>query len=302
MNFISTVCPHCKKELQIPEDEEKLVCMYCVQPIDVRALLNKKADEPAGKNYARLMNEAESLLTEELFQSRGNLRSLKKDSYSKDFEIYKNAFFPALKSYCMAATENDEAADHFAEVLFSRFLKRLAAEGITKENDVRFFDCRYMIVAYTVPAILEMKIPAADALADSFLAKWNAYFPKEPLGKANFESIDNGFRTKLCFITTAVCSSLGKGDDCEELNALRLFRDSWLANTPEGQAKIQEYYLFAPIIVQAIEHAENKQDVYKDIWQSHITPCLQSIEKNEYEKCAGQYEAMILQLERDWLA
>jgi hypothetical protein len=301
MNFISTTCPHCKKELQIPDSEEKLVCMYCAQLIDVPSLL-AKTDEPTGKHYARLMSEAESLLSDDLFQCRINLRNLNKNSYAKEFEIYKNLFSPALKAYCLAATENDEAADHFSGILFGRFLKQFEAKGITKESDVRFFDCRYSIVAYTIPAILEQKMPSANALADCFLAKWNSHYPQNPLGKATFESIESGFRKKLCFITTAVCDSLQKDDNCRELTALREFRDGWLAKTPEGRAKIQEYYLFAPIIVQAIERAENKQDVYKDILKYHISPCLNAIEKKQYKKCAEQYEEMILKLERDWLA
>ena len=32
----------------------------------------------------------------------------------------------------------------------------------------------------------------------------------------------------ICFITTAVCAYLGKPDDCDELNKLRNFRDTWL--------------------------------------------------------------------------
>lgn len=302
MKFISTVCPHCQKELQVPDDAENIVCMYCAQPIDVKALLTKP-DKAVGENYARLMEEAESLLNnEEIFKYRVVLKNLKKSSYPDDFQNYCNLISPALKTYSLAATENDEAADYFSGVLFNRFLKQFESEGIKKESDVRFFDCRYMIVAYTVPAILEQKTPAAEALADSFLAKWNTYYPKNPLGKATFDNINSGFRKKLCFITTAVCSSLGKGDDCAELNTLRAFRDGWLSEAPGGQAKICEYYLFAPMIVSAIDQSCDRQAVYNEIWQNHLSPCLETLNAGNPKKCAEQYEDMILELERKWLS
>ncbi len=53
-----------------------------------------------------------------------------------------------------------------------------------------------------------------------------------------------------CFITTAVCLSMGKADDCEELIAMRLFRDKWLQNQPDGAELIEDYYRTAPAIVE----------------------------------------------------
>jgi len=300
MKFVSAVCPHCGKELQLPNDAQTIVCMYCAQPIDVTALLANTAKIPS-QDYQRLMDEAESLLDDEIFSRRIPIKKIKQSSYPHDFESYADLFSPALKSFCLAATESDEAVDHFADVLLGRFLKQYESENIKKENDPRFFDCRYMIVSLTVPAILEQNTPQTEALADSFLAKWNAHYPKNRLGKSTFENINGGFRKKLCFITTAVCSSLGKEDDCEELNTFRKFRDEWLAQTTHGKAKISEYYLFAPMIVRAIDQSAEKETVYQEIWEDHLTPCLGMIDSGNQEECAVQYERMILELECKWL-
>lgn len=301
MKFISTICPHCKKELQIPVDAENIVCMYCTQPIDVKSLLATQ-DKGSTENYKRLMGEAESLIDETLFSHAIKLKNTKSRTYADDFESYNSLFSPSLKAYCLAATENDDAADYFSGVLFDRFQKQFTLDGIKKEGDPRFFDWRYMIVAFTIPAILEQNTPAAEALADSFLAKWNARYPKNPLGKATYENINSGFRKRLCFITTAVCSSLGKGDDCTELNTLRAFRDGWLTETPGGEAKICEYYLFAPMIVSAIDQSDVKEAVYNGIWQNHLLPCLETLRTGSPQKCAVQYEDMMLELERKWLS
>lgn len=301
MNFVSAVCPHCGKELQVPEDAEKIVCMYCAQPIDVKVLL-AKPEESSSEDYERLMGEAEALLTDELFQDRIHLSPLKKNTYPEDFKNYEAEIRPAIQKYCLAAAGNEEAAaEHFAEVLFNRFLKHFEAEGLKKESDARFFDYRYLIVAFTVPAILEQKHPAADKLADTFLAKWNAHYTKNKLSKSTFEAINNGFKKKLCYITTAVCTSLGKGDNCEELNIFRRFRDEWLAAAPAGEAKIREYYLFAPMIVQAIDRSKEKETVYRDIWNEHLMPCLNLIRSGELQECAREYENMVLELESKWL-
>ncbi|HHV32783.1 MAG TPA: hypothetical protein GXX74_10360 [Clostridiales bacterium] len=307
MEYVKANCPHCGKELQIPQDAEQIVCMYCAKPIRVATVLQTQAEakqdgQQTGENYESLMKQAETLLNDDLFLAQNNIYSLKQNNYEKFFQDYEQSFRPALHAYSLAATEGSDAADRFAHVLFERFLKSLKQEGVKKESDPRFFDFRYLIVAYTIPAIMEYHTPAAEELADRFLAVWNEHYPKNKLGKSTFDQISNGFRKKLCFITTAVCTSLGKGDDCEELNAFRSFRDNWLAKTPEGQAKIREYYLFAPMIVNRIDQSERKERIYQAIWESSLAPCLEKIRCGENEACAKQYEQMVRELEEHWLS
>lgn len=298
MNYITKSCPHCGKELQLPEDAENIVCMYCAQPINVKELLTQAPDQ----DYSRLLKEAEALLTDEIFSFRVPLSDMKPDTYSEKFEYYHGICRPALNAYCLAAAEDQEDASmRFSGVLFDRFQRQFEAEGIKKDSDTRLFDIRYMIVSFTVPAILEQKTPGAQALADRFLQKWNERYPKNPLGKSDYEAISNGFRKKLCFITTAVCSSLGREDDCAELNTLRKFRDEWMAKTPLGQAKVNEYYLFAPMIVTAIDRSAEKDEVYRAIWEDHLSPCLSLIHAGKREECAAAYEDMVLSLEQKWL-
>lgn len=300
MNYITALCPHCKKELQLPEDAEDIVCMYCAQPIHVKSLL-AETDSTDDDNDKRLMEEALSLLSDDIFNIRNEYKNIRQKVYPTEFENYSKMISPALKKYCLAAAGKEEAADFFAGVLFDRFQQQMKASGIKKENDLRLFEYRYMIVAFTVPAILEQNTPAAEALADSFLKIWNEHYPKNPLGKSTYEAISNGFRKKLCFITTAVCFSLGKGDTCAELEAFREFRDGWFAGTPQGKAKISEYYLFAPMIVSKIDRTVDRQAVYQEIWTNHLLPCLKSLQDGNPRKCAEQYEEMVSALEQKWL-
>ena len=102
--------------------------------------------------------------------------------------------------------------------------------------------------------------------------------------------------SSFCFITTAVCSYLGKSDDCYELTTLRRFRDGWLAKQNNGLDLIQEYYSIAPQIVDAINASEKKDQTYTHIWEDYIKPCITLIELSAYETCKDLYMKMVREL------
>ena len=41
MKFIPAKCPFCKGELQIPDDKEHIICMYCGEKIKVSKVIKK---------------------------------------------------------------------------------------------------------------------------------------------------------------------------------------------------------------------------------------------------------------------
>ena len=99
-----------------------------------------------------------------------------------------------------------------------------------------------------------------------------------------------------CFITTAVCQCFGKSDDCYELTMFRRFRDDWLMKQPDGKALIAEYYATAPAIVSCIDGREHPADIYQQIWQRYLSPCLKHLEQGEYKACKEHYIAMVCTL------
>lgn len=101
-----------------------------------------------------------------------------------------------------------------------------------------------------------------------------------------------------CFITTAVCSSFGKPDDCYELTTFRNFRDTWLAAQPDGKNLIAEYYAVAPKIVAAINRLAEPSRLYREIWEIFLEPCLKNIERGRFSDCKKIYVAMVKQLEK----
>ncbi len=107
---------------------------------------------------------------------------------------------------------------------------------------------------------------------------------------------DDGF----CFITTAVCRALDKGDDCEELMAMRRFRDNMQARDPLLQEMICEYYRIAPEIVERIQASGQGDDVYQEIWTDDLCPILQYLQHHAYRQATLGYIAMVERLSRQY--
>jgi tetratricopeptide (TPR) repeat protein len=104
-----------------------------------------------------------------------------------------------------------------------------------------------------------------------------------------------------CFITSAVCGSFAKPDDCYELTLFRQFRDGWLAAQPEGPALIEQYYRAAPAIVAAIDRRPDRDAVYRGVWDAWLAPCLRAIENGQLEDCKGRYISMVETLGAEYL-
>lgn len=96
-----------------------------------------------------------------------------------------------------------------------------------------------------------------------------------------------------CFITTAVCDTFNKPDDCYELTAFRNFRDNWLAKQKDGASLIQKYYATAPAIVEKINSLPNARAIYLAIWAEYLKPCLAYIEQKNFLACKQKYIQMV---------
>lgn len=105
----------------------------------------------------------------------------------------------------------------------------------------------------------------------------------------------------VCFITTAVCGSFGKPDDCYELTMFRQFRDTWLRKQEDGEALIKEYYAIAPRIVSSINLLDNAKEIYRSIWTDYLKPCLMDLESDNKVSCKKRYIQMVMDLKEKYL-
>lgn len=104
-----------------------------------------------------------------------------------------------------------------------------------------------------------------------------------------------------CFVTTATCLSLNKGEDCEELTVFRNFRDNWLLKQRYGIQLIEEYYTYAPSIVNAINQRENYLDIYLRLWSVIIEPCFKLITNDKLLEASLHYQRHMLILKEEFL-
>ena len=112
---------------------------------------------------------------------------------------------------------------------------------------------------------------------------------------------NNNDASNGCFVTTAVCDSFDKPDDCYELTMFRQFRDTWLRNQSDGEALIKEYYAIAPRIVSNINLLDNAKEVYRSIWTDYLKPCLLDLESDDKVSCKKRYVRMVMDLKEKYL-
>ena len=99
-----------------------------------------------------------------------------------------------------------------------------------------------------------------------------------------------------CYLSTACIRAKHLTDDCDELNTLREFRDTYLLNFEEGKKDVSHYYNIAPKIVFAIDSNENAKMLYCDIYDNLIVPCVELINNREYNEAHILYKNYTLAL------
>lgn len=161
-------------------------------------------------------------------------------------------------------------------------------------------DLNIYMVMYVFPGIIATGREFSYYIAEMIGKKWPGTFKGNVLGCADYDTINSGFKRKFCYITTAVCESLGKGDDCEELNLLRSFRDGYMAYAPGGGDMIREYYDTAPRIVNIINAQPDAGSIYRDLYDRYIMPCMDMIKHDKMKECMMHYRAMVDNLSARW--
>ncbi len=104
-----------------------------------------------------------------------------------------------------------------------------------------------------------------------------------------------------CYITTACVCALGCPDNGIELTTLRNFRDTYLKRRPGGEKDVQEYYRYAPLIVEEIDKSSSRAAIYLKIYKNCIKPCLDAISKKEFQKAYDIYKSCYLQLKETYI-
>ncbi len=99
-----------------------------------------------------------------------------------------------------------------------------------------------------------------------------------------------------CFLSTACTTAMGLPDDCAELCILRRFRDNHIATMPNGLIEIRAYYDLAPQIVAAIDRRADRTDIYRNIYDLVVKPCVRLIEQGVLDDAFNVYKSQTLRL------
>lgn len=104
-----------------------------------------------------------------------------------------------------------------------------------------------------------------------------------------------------CYLTTACVNTKNLPDGCRELTMLRSFRDNYLMCQSNGRADVQEYYQTAPKIVESINGQNNKDEIYEELYNNVIVPCVELIEQGKNEEVYDKYKTMVKKLEQKFM-
>ena len=104
-----------------------------------------------------------------------------------------------------------------------------------------------------------------------------------------------------CFLTSACTEAKGLPDDCDELTTLRQFRDTYLKEHSGGEADIREYYKIAPAIVSAIKERKNSLELFEQIYEELVLPCVERIKRGDNEGAYTAYKEYVKDLEQQYI-
>lgn len=305
MEFIDGVCPHCSGVLKLPVDRETVICMYCggSVTIDLAGDVGREDDVVEKRDCHIYVKRSLENFPAMLLAIKDPLKDFRKVLYEKKFQEYQNAHLDTMNSieeaFLMLEGSNDFIVN-LAEVMVHQAQALITATHNKRKQMEILTNFNLSIVVYVNPALQMNNIRSGKAVAMELIRQWKVQFPETNLKLSDFEGIQSGFRRRFCYITTAVCESLGKTDDCYELTLLRNYRDHFLMSQTDGADLIHRYYDVAPTIVRRMARDQDCLVIYRKIWNEYLYPCIQMIENNKPDVCLVLYTRMMRELERTY--
>lgn len=224
-----------------------------------------------------------------------------KSTYEADMDTLLNRHGALLGRIREAFEESDESLNKTASYIPEYVEELLNAVPSKRKRDIVCLDHNMNMVSYFVPLMGEITSVKTKEFTDRMITLWNQKMPGNKIGHSSREQIQGGFKKGLCYITTAVCKSLDKPDDCYELSLLRTYRDQYMLGSREGKETVEEYYNIAPTIVKRIDRQEDAAQIYAGIWEEYLSPCVRMIEEGRRKECQELYSDMVHKLEKKYL-
>lgn len=245
------------------------------------------------------MNEARNSSMHGLFLRAVELLSeFNREKYEnafKDFFAQQKSLLDELLQICKEDKTEEiiSVIPDFAKQNLDKLQSK--ADKMTRQTEYNM-----AMAVYVFPLFVYQREPQMEQLAKDIAQYWNRIM-SQSVKVSEYETVSGGFKRRLCYITTAVCESLGKTDECYELNLLRNYRDGYLLEECGERARVREYYSVAPTIVKRIDRMENAKEIYKNIWDTYLSSCISCIEEGRKQECEEIYSDMVKALEKEYL-
>lgn len=226
-----------------------------------------------------------------------------KKAYANVFRRYYESnlgVYEALENGYNSAIDKEQFILNMADAAVNSAVNLINGSGKKRKQSEKLIDLNLCMVVYVLPGILEYGGESAKPLTDALLKRWKEQFPSTNISAATFGEIEAGFHRKWCYITTAVCETFGKPDDCYELTLFRNYRDNYLMQQPDGEAVVREYYDVAPTIVKRINKQPDRAKIYRSVWNTYLSPCLSMIEQGNNQSCKELYMEMVRDLQEKY--
>lgn len=245
-----------------------------------------------------------------LDQAADRISEFRKETYAASFERHLEENISVWCAFSSVWNEDtpdrEQAYIQVADCLTDKAQRmQECVKGRTKREELQLNMNLYM-VSYFLPAIIayQRRCGAAEEemkkMTGTICDRWNERFGQH-IQAADYESIQAGFKQKLCFVTTAVCCGLHKPQDCREIELMKRYRDEYLFRQDDGQEIIREYYDIAPTIVKRIAREATPEEKYLYLWEHYISKCVAHVENHENERCRQLYEMMMSELKTEYM-
>ncbi len=236
----------------------------------------------------------------------------RKETYAQAFQDYLESnvvvwdMLSSVGAGDMLLREQEQAEMQAAEAFVCGARQKVdTVKGRTKREKMQY-DLNLYMVSYVLPAVIAwhrrcgIREEETKRLTEMICGRWQEAFGAR-IRASDFESIQAGFRQKLCFVTTAVCRGLQKPQNCREILLMKRFRDGYFVRSAEGKRLIDEYYDIAPTIVKRIARDADPEEKYRYLWNTYIRKCVDHIEKEQNEQCSRLYKSMMAELKAEYM-
>lgn len=234
--------------------------------------------------------------------TREKSRRFQRKTYRNEIESLQKEYCGLLNDVRQEAECSSEAMEQMAEIIPAYVAEVLGRITSRRKREMEAIEYNLAMVSFFLPLLGEIPGKAAKELTEKSVEIWNTMMPENKIGHSTVEKIESGFKKGIfCYITSAVCQSLQKPDDCYELMLLREYRDTYLLQTEDGKELIREYYNIAPTIVKRINKESTSEEIYRKIWDAYLMPCIRLIEEGKQDACKTLYTEMVHDLEKKYV-